>query len=111
MRTSGATLYSNEQFADTIGTATGAVSSPKPSIRAQFVVHVLRSRVAVSQAWLSQAQNMRVIGSVIGYPRDGASSVTLENCAITNIDPDTYDGSDPTMVITIDGSLPNPTYW
>ncbi len=92
-----------EPFVDQIRTATGIAESLKPYVRGQLLVHALRSQ-AVSPMWFAQKQRQCIIGSVIAYPEAKDSSpVTLENCAIINIDMNAHDGTDPTVKITIGG--------
>jgi hypothetical protein len=95
-----------------IGTATGVVNSPEPYLMSTLVVNILRTQ-PVANAWLLQQQSNAVIGNVEAYPDSTSYSPTImQNCSIQNIDNGPYDGSDPTVRITIRGQVQiNSSMW
>jgi hypothetical protein len=103
-------------FTDQIGTATGIVNSPLPYVMGTLVISILRSQ-AVSGLWILQAQTASVIGTITAYPDSTAyPSITLGStaspCSITDYDPGTYDGTDPTVKVTVKGVFyTNATLW
>lgn len=105
MGASLATLSIGGPFIDQIATATGIVSSARPSVEARLVVSLLPSH-NVESIWCAQAQRQRDIGTVIMYP-DSGHPVTLEDCFILDIDRNAYDGSKSATKLTITGSLRN----
>ena len=108
MGKSCAVLTSDEFFVDQIKTAMGIVNSTRPSVVSQVVVHVLRSKTVASD-WIRQARVQPIIGPVIAYPDSTGPPLTLADCAIMEVDPEAYDGLDPTARITIRGALWNAT--
>lgn len=103
MGASFASVSFSEPFADLIGTATGAVTSPEPYVFGTITVGVLKTQ-ALAGAWVAQAQTESAIGQVTIYP-DSASypPVTLDNCVIQSIEPAAFDGKDPVVRVTIRG--------
>jgi hypothetical protein len=95
-----------------IGTATGIIDSPEPYLMTTLVVNILRTQ-PVANAWLLQQQSSATIGTVEVYPDATSYSPTvIQNCAIQNIDPGPYDGSDPTVRITMRGQVQiNSSMW
>src|SRR5581483_7198851 len=91
-------------FNQQIGTATGVINSPEPFVMANLVVSLLRPQ-PLAAAWLAQAQNNVVLGTVNVYTDSPAfGPITLANCSIMDIDPGTFDGADPTVKVTIKGA-------
>jgi len=90
-------------FGELIPTATGGVTSPEPYVMSTISVGLLRTQ-ALSAAWLSQAQLLCDIGSIVVYP-DSANfpAMTFQNAIINDIDPGAYDGTDPVFKLTIKG--------
>lgn len=103
MGASFASVNFSEPFADLIGTATGAVTSPEPYVFGTITVGVLKTQALASQ-WVTQAQTKSAIGQVTIHP-DSASypPATLDNCVIQSIEPGAFDGKDPVVRITIRG--------
>jgi hypothetical protein len=95
-----------------IGTATGVVNSPEPYLMTTLVVSILRTQ-PVANAWLLQQQVNAVIGAVEAYPDSTSySPIIMQNCSIQNVDPGPYDGTDPTVKITIKGQVQiNSSMW
>ena len=95
-----------------IGTATGIVDSPEPYLITTLVVQVLRTQ-SVANGWLQQQASNATIGTMEVY---GDSSVfapqIIQNCAIQNIKPGPYNGTDPTVTITLRGQTQiNSSMW
>lgn len=86
-----------------IPTGVGLVNSPEPYLLASFSFGVLRSQ-PLGGAWLMQMQQGSVLGTVTGYPDSVAfPSIQLVNSSITSFDPGGWDGSNPTVNVTITG--------
>lgn len=103
MGSSFASVSFSEPFAELIGTATGAVTSPEPYVFGTISVGVLKTQALAAQ-WVSQAQTESAIGQVTIYP-DSASypATTLDNCVIQSIEPAAFDGKDPVVRVTLRG--------
>jgi hypothetical protein len=101
-----AVLTAEDPSPDLIPTAIGVVTSVKTFVMGRLVVNVLRSKVAAAAAWIEQARRQPIVGSVTIFPELPATPVTLENSTIIGVR-DSYDGSDPTVAILIDGAVPN----
>ena len=95
-----------------IQTATGIVDSPEPFLMTTLVVNILRTQ-AVANAWILQQQSNATIGNVEVYPDSTSYSPTIiQNTAIQNIDNGPYDGSDPTVRVTLRGQVQiNSSMW
>ena len=90
-------------FADLIGTATGAVESDEPYVFATLTISLLRTQ-SLSSAWLEQAQTGSGIGDVTSYSDSKVfDAVTLSGAVIQNIDPGAFDGTDPVVRVTLRG--------
>ena len=98
-----AVLTFDGPFVNQIGTATGLVNSPEPYVMSQLVISLLRSQ-PLSALWVAQVQLQSMIGSVVVYSDSCVfPEITLANCSITDIDPGSYDGNDPTVKVTVKG--------
>lgn len=92
-------------FVNQIPTATGIVPSPEPFVMAQVVVSLLRSQ-SLWNLWVAQTQVNSVIGQVTAYSDSNTfGAVTLQECAITEIEPGAFDGGDPSARVTIRGKF------
>lgn len=84
-------------------TATGVVNSPDPYVMYTVTVGVLRTQ-NLSSSWQTQLQTQTAIGRVIVHPDSTAfPTITLYNASILKVEPGPFDGSDPTVDITIRG--------
>lgn len=98
-----ATVTFDGPFVDQIGTATGIVNSPMPYVMGTIMVNLLRSQ-ALAGAWLTMTQTGSILGSVTVYPDSTIfPSILLLNCSVVDLDPGAYDGTDPTVKVTIKG--------
>jgi hypothetical protein len=103
MGKSFARLAFEGNYAELIGTATGAVTSPEPYVFATLTVGLLRTQ-ALSAQWLAQAQQYSAIGQVSVHPDSAAfPAITLDNTVINQIDPGAYDGTDPVVRVVLRG--------
>jgi hypothetical protein len=95
-----------------IGTATGVVDSPEPYLMTTLVVNILRTQ-PVANAWVLQQQSNATIGTVECWPDSTSYAPTvIQNCAIQNIDNGPYDGTDPTVKVTLRGQVQiNSSMW
>lgn len=95
-----------------LGATTGFVNSPNPYVMATIVVNLLRSQ-DLANSWINQYQSNSLIGDVSTF----SDSTTFEeldftNCAIQTFEPGPFDGSDPTVKVTIKGQFfTNSSMW
>lgn len=98
-----ASLQLDQNFAELIGTATGAVTSPQPYVFGSITVNLLKTQ-ALSSQWIAQAETNASIGPVTAYPDSAAfPAITLDDCVIDTVEPQAYDGKDPVVRVTIRG--------
>lgn len=95
-----------------IGTATGAVVSPNPYAMATISVHLLKTNGAANR-WLTQAKSDCNIGQVSVHSDTSAfDSIEVEQCILKNINPGKLNGTEPTLVLMLEGVVPlNSTLW
>jgi hypothetical protein len=88
-----------------IGTATGVVNSPEPYVLSTLVISLLRSQ-SLANAWLAQIQSNATIGTVTAYGDSSTlAPIQLVNCSIQDFDPGAFDGTDPTLRVTMKGTF------
>ncbi len=90
-------------FDNQIPTATGIVNSPEPFVMADIAINLLRSQ-PLANLWIAQAQSQVIIGPVTLYSDSTAfGALTVTQCAIQAVDPGPFDGTDPTIKVTVKG--------
>ena len=90
-------------FALAIETATGIVTSPEPYVMGTINIGLLRT-TGLAQAWMSQAQNTSVIGTVeIHSDTSAFSALTIHDTYIERVDPGPYDGTNPEVPLVLRG--------
>lgn len=90
-------------FAEMIGTATGAVTSPEPYVMASIEINLLRTQ-SLSSAWLNQSQTTSSIGEIQCHSDTSAfPMIQIDNCIIKHVDPGVFDGTDPVCKIHLQG--------
>ena len=90
-------------FADLIGTATGAVTSPEPYVFATLSVSLLRTQALANQ-WIAQLKKYSSVGLVKTYGDSAAfDAIELDQCVVTTVDPGAFDGSDPVARFVLKG--------
>lgn len=99
-------------FVQQIGTATGVVNSPEPYVMATIVINLLRSQ-ALANNWIEQLADNATIGTVEVYPDSTTMDpIVIQNCSIQDYEPGPFDGSDPTVKVTLKGSFQtNSSMW
>ena len=105
MSKSFVTVAFTERFVDQPETATGLVQSPKPYVVTTATVGLLRSQ-ALSGTYLSTVKKYALVGRVVVYPdADTFPVIRIRECSIVDLDPNTYDGQDPTVKVTFQGKV------
>jgi hypothetical protein len=112
MTKGGAHLTYEGDAVTQIQTMTGVVDSPEPFLMTTLVVNILRTQ-PVANGWILQQASQATIGNVECYPDASSYAPTIiQNCAIQNIDNGPYDGTDPTVRLTLRGQVQiNATMW
>lgn len=86
-----------------IGTLTGGVTSPEPYQIGNVRIHLLRTQ-AFADAYKAQIETDNRVGSVNIVPDvTTLSAYQLENCILLGADEQTFDGTNPGMVIRLMG--------
>jgi hypothetical protein len=95
-----------------IPTMTGVVDSPEPYLMTTLTVSILRTQ-ALTNAWAQQQATNSTIGNVtIISDSTSYAPIVMQNTAIQNINNGPYDGTDPTVVITLRGQVQiNSSMW
>lgn len=84
-------------------TMTGLVTSPEPYVPADITVSILKTQ-SLAALWITQAQDTTVLGNVTVHTDTAAfPHFDFQNCAITRINRFAFDGTDPTMEVTLRG--------
>jgi hypothetical protein len=102
----------DDPFTDQIGTATGIVNSPAPWVFSTVSVSVLKTQ-ALGSAILTQIGLNTALGTTNVYPDSAAfPTIQVSNASIIGFNPAAYDGTDPTISVTIRGVYyPNSNLW
>jgi hypothetical protein len=103
MGKSMARLNFEGNFADLIGTATSAVTSPEPYVFATLNIGMLRTQALANQ-WLAQLKKFSVVGPVTTYGDSAAfDAIDLDQCVVSTVDPGAFDGTDPVIRFVLRG--------
>ena len=106
------TLTFDEDSIAYIKTATGVVNSPEPYVLAKVEFSLLRSQ-SLSNTWIQQLQSQCVLGSIGIFPDSTVmDSFQLTDTSIMRITPGPFNGSDPGVKITLQGTFQvNSSMW
>lgn len=88
-------------FAQLLGTGTGAVPSPEPYVFAEIDIDILRTQ-SLSESWITQAQATSNLGDLSVHPDTSTFPVLdFQNAVIRDIDPGAFDGQDPVVKLML----------
>ncbi|OYY59034.1 MAG: hypothetical protein B7Y55_01100 [Polynucleobacter sp. 35-46-207] len=97
------TVTFDGEFDNLIPTATGGVTSPEPYVMATVSFGLLRTQ-ALANAWQSQVKALSDLGNVSIFPDTTAyAEIDLVNCVVSHIDPGPFDGTNPSVKVTLRG--------
>jgi hypothetical protein len=86
-----------------IDTMVGIVQSPEPYQRVTLAIHLLKTQ-ALAELWKQQIESNVLIGDVV--IKTDASTLNpyqLSNCAVVNVNPLKFDGTDAGWVVMVVG--------
>ena len=86
-----------------IDTMVGLVQSPEPYQRVSVAIHLLKTQT-LADAWKQTIESNVLIGD-ISIKTDSAqlSSFQLSNCAVMNVNPLKFDGTDAGYIVVLTG--------
>jgi hypothetical protein len=88
------------QFLETM---TGHSTSPEPYVPADITISILKTQ-NLSALWIAQVQDTTVLGNVTVHTDTAAfPHFDFQNVAVTRINRFAFDGTDPTMEVTMRG--------
>lgn len=88
---------------DFINVMTGRVTSQVPYLPVTITIPLNRAQ-SLAASWWAKAQTNSLLGLITITPDSTTyPNITVQNCAITTVPGQTYNGSDPTYTVTISG--------
>lgn len=100
----GISLGFTGNYAELIGTMTGTVPSPEPYVQAELTINMLKTQ-GLSDQYKTQLETNTVIGDLVVVPDASTlSNYPLSNCAIMSVRELVFNGTEPTLVVVIQGS-------
>lgn len=86
-----------------IDTMVGVVQSPEPYQRVTCAIHLLKTQ-ALADMWKQQIEGNVLIGEIV-VKTDAAtlSPYQVSNCAVMNVNPLKFDGTDAGYIVMISG--------
>ena len=86
-----------------IDTMTGIVQSPEPYQRVTVAIHLLKSQ-ALADLWKGQIESNVLLGDItVKTDAKNLSPYQLSNCAVMNVNPLKFDGTDAGWIVALTG--------
>jgi len=96
----------NGKITENLPTQTGIVPSPEPYVPVTMRLSLLRSQ-AFSDQWKQTYESNSYLGDFTVWPDSTTiSPLQIQNASITGVGDMAYNGTDPTFMVTVEGSYP-----